>query len=395
MNLLSRYVLLELIKVFLVTVFGMTALMMLVGVVQEAVQQNLTPLTILQLIPFLIPKALFFAIPTTILFSACNVYARMSASNEIVAVKSMGQSPLVVVWPAIILSFLLSLITVILNDVAVPWGRQGAYRVILTSVERTIYAVLAADQKFNNGRLSFSVQEIDGRDLYGLKVQKFADDPKNGFRLVAEKARLTCDPVSNKLKVWIKNGTSQIGEQTTMVIDDGTFDLELADATRKPKSIEDSPSMIPLHEIGKEYRNSGLMLAQKRRDLAMAASFQMLGGNLVGLTDPIWGPEFNELREFEMRKFRIATEPWRRWANGFSCLCFVMVGAPLALRLQKADFWLVFFLCFLPILVAYYPMLMIGISQTKTGELPPGFVWFGNLVMLALGVHMLLRLARH
>jgi lipopolysaccharide export system permease protein len=394
MNLLSRYIMFELIKVFLVTVFGMTALMMLVGVVQEAIQQNLTPLTIVQLIPYLIPKALFFAIPATILFAVCNVYARMSATHEIVAIKSMGQSPLVVVWPAIILAFLLSLFTLILNDVAVPWGRQGAYRVILNSVEKTIYAVLAADQKFNNGRLSFSVQDIEGRDLYGLRVQKFDDDPKKGFRFAAEKARLTCDPESNKLLVWIENGTFQIGESTTMVIDHKEVPLELSDATRKPKKIEDNPSMIPLHDIPREYRKSGRALAQKRRDFAMAASFQMLGGNLVGLTDPIWGPQYLELREFEMRRYRIATEPWRRWANGFSCLCFVMVGAPLALRLQKADFWLVFFLCFLPILVAYYPLLMFGISQTKSGQLPPLFIWFGNAVMLVVGVGLLVQLAR-
>jgi lipopolysaccharide export LptBFGC system permease protein LptF len=122
----------------------------------------------------------------------------------------------VVVWPAIILAFLLSLVTVVLNDLALPWGRQGVYRVILNSVEKTIYAVLAADQKFNNGRLSFSVREIEGRDLYGLQVRKFDSDPKKGFRLSAEQARLSNDPVSNKLLIWIKNGTFQIGDSTTM-----------------------------------------------------------------------------------------------------------------------------------------------------------------------------------
>ena len=37
------------------------------------------------------------------------------------------------------------------------------------------------------------------------------------------------------------------------------------------------------------------------------------------------------------RLHRLHTEPWRRWANGFSCLCFVMIGVPVAvwLRLQR------------------------------------------------------------
>lgn len=395
MNLLTRYIFLELTKVFLVTVVGMTAVMMLIGVVQEAIQQNLTPLTILQLIPFLIPQALFFAIPATILFSVCNVFARMSAANEIIAVKSMGQSPMVVVWPAIILAFLLSLLTVILNDIAVSWGRDGVYQVILNSVERTIYAVLGADRKFSNGRMSISVRDIQDKDLYGLTVEKFGEDSKSGFRLTARQARLSCDLRSNKLLIWIKDGTFQTGDNTLAVIDEDVVPIELSDATRKSKKSEVSPSAIPLRAVPVAAHSSQVSLLQKRRDLAMAASFQMLGGNFVGLTDPAWVPEFESLREIELRQHRLAVEPWRRWANGFSCLCFVVVGAPLALRMQNSDFWVVFFLCFMPILLAYYPLLMFGISQTKTGNLAPIFVWTGNAVMFFVGWLLLRRAAYH
>ncbi len=393
MNLLTRYVLLELTKVFLVTVVGMTAIMMLVGVVQEAIQQNLTPITIIQLIPFVIPQALFFAIPTTVLFSACNVFARMSSSNEIVAIKSMGRSPMVVVWPAIIFAFLLSLVTVILNDIAVSWGREGVYHVILNSVEKTIYAVLSADQRFNNGRLSFAVQDISGKDLYGLTVEKFADDSSKGFRLHAQQARLSCDPKTNKLLIWIKNGEFQIGDSALAFIDEDVVPIDLTDATRKSKNNEISPSAIPLRAIPVAAHASQVSLIHKRRDMAMAASFQMLGGNLVGLTHPDWVPEFVDLHELEIRQYRIAVEPWRRWANGFSCLCFVLIGAPLALRMQNSDFWVVFFMCFLPILIAYYPLLMFGISQTKTGHLAPIFVWTGNVVMLFAGWYLLRKMA--
>jgi lipopolysaccharide export system permease protein len=392
MNLMTRYVLWELVKVFVVTVIGMTAVMMLIGVVQEAIQQNLTPLTILQLIPFLVPQALFFAIPATMLFGTCNVFARMSAANEVIALKAAGCSPMVVVWPAVIFAFLLSLLTVILNDVAVSWGREGVYRVIMHSVEKTIYAVLNADQKFTNGRLTFAVQDIEGRDLYGLTVEKFAEKSSQGFRLSAQQARLACNPASNKLEIWIKNGTFQAGDDTVAVIDDGVLPIDLSDATRKSKSGEASPSAIPLRAIPVATYASQMTLTHKRRDMAMSAAFQMLGGNFVGLTHPAWTPQFENLRELEIRGHRLAVEPWRRWANGFSCLCFVVVGAPLALRMHSSDFWVVFFVCFLPILVAYYPLLMFGISQTKTGYLPPLFVWTANVVMLFVGWRLLRKL---
>jgi lipopolysaccharide export system permease protein len=88
-------------------------------------------------------------------------------------------------------------------------------------------------------------------------------------------------------------------------------------------------------------------------------------------------------------------EPWRRWANGFSCLCFAIVGAPMAIRMRNADFLTSFFLCFLPILVVYYPLLMFGIDRVKAGELPPIAVWIGNLLVTVWGIWLLRRVVRN
>ena len=89
------------------------------------------------------------------------------------------------------------------------------------------------------------------------------------------------------------------------------------------------------------------------------------------------------------RLIRIIMEPWRRWANGFSCLCFVLVGAPMAIRMRNADFLTSFFLCFLPILVVYYPIFMMGVSRVKAGAFPPPAVWAGNVLITLWGLWLL------
>jgi lipopolysaccharide export system permease protein len=91
----------------------------------------------------------------------------------------------------------------------------------------------------------------------------------------------------------------------------------------------------------------------------------------------------------------LKTEPHRRWAAGLSCLCFVMVGAPLAIRLRNSDFLTSFFLCFLPILIVYYPLLAYGIGRAKSGAVPPQVVWLGNLILVAAGVWMTRRMMRY
>jgi len=106
------------------------------------------------------------------------------------------------------------------------------------------------------------------------------------------------------------------------------------------------------------------------------------------------GYERELLKAEHNRLHRVVMEPWRRWANGFSCLCFVLVGAPMAIRMRNADFLTSFFLCFLPILVVYYPVFMLGVDLAKRGSVPPTAVWLGNVLITLWGWWLLRRVVR-
>ncbi|MGB0761423.1 MAG: LptF/LptG family permease, partial [Rubripirellula sp.] len=95
------------------------------------------------------------------------------------------------------------------------------------------------------------------------------------------------------------------------------------------------------------------------------------------------------------RLIRLQTEPWRRWAWGFSCLFFVFVGAPLAMIAKTSDYWSTFGLCFLPTLLAYYPLFIFGLEQAKDGNLPPYGVWMGNAIMVMIGTILITRVRRY
>ena len=72
-----------------------------------------------------------------------------------------------------------------------------------------------------------------------------------------------------------------------------------------------------------------------------------------------------------------------------------MVGAPLAIRLRKADFVTSFFMCFLPILIVYYPLMALGVEQAKSGALPAYSVWLGNAICLVAGAWLLRGIVKH
>ena len=125
MPIITRYVLAELMKVFLVALAGMTLFFLMFGLVKEAYQEGLGLKQIAMLIPYVLPDALRFSVPATILFGACSVFGRLAGGNEVTAIKASGISPMVLLWPAIAMAFVVSLIAVWLNDVAVSWGRDA------------------------------------------------------------------------------------------------------------------------------------------------------------------------------------------------------------------------------------------------------------------------------
>jgi lipopolysaccharide export system permease protein len=395
MNKLTRYVVGELLKVFLVTLTGMTCLMLIVGLAQEAIRQGLGPEPVLRLIPYAIPNALRFAVPGTILFAACSVYGRLAASHEITALKSLGISPLTIIKPAWMLAFLISLLAVWLNDVAVTWGTQGMRRVIRHSVEQIAYGMLRTQRSYSCSRFSINVKRVDGRTLVLPTICIQSKDGSPPTVLVAQEAELRTDPEQNVLSLWLNNGRVTVGERVTMVFPDSIEpQIPLSEASRSGEA-GGSPSQCPLWRIDAEIEDQETQIRNLRQEMATEAAYQMLTGDFASLAHPSWADKTQRVHAAIGRIHRLETEPWRRWANGFSCLFFVMIGTPLAIRMKNADLWSSFAVCFLPILIIYYPLLALGVDRAKAGEFPPYSVWLGNVILAVAGLWLTKRVLRY
>ena len=101
MRILTRYVLFDLLKVFLLTLTGLTLLIFIVLIGKEAVDKGIGLGPLLRMAPYLIPQAMQFAVPGTMLLATTSVYGRMASYNEIVAIKSLGISPMALIWPTL------------------------------------------------------------------------------------------------------------------------------------------------------------------------------------------------------------------------------------------------------------------------------------------------------
>ena len=102
MNGIKRTIVVETVKVFLVTMTVALMLMTLGGGAKEGLRRGLPPGVVVQTMPYILPEMLRFVIPGCLLFAVCSVFGRMAAANELVALKSLGINPLRVVWPVLV-----------------------------------------------------------------------------------------------------------------------------------------------------------------------------------------------------------------------------------------------------------------------------------------------------
>lgn len=363
--------------------------MLVVGVVEEAASKGLSPDILVQLIPFIVPRALMFAMPATCLFSVCVVFGRLAADNELIAVQTMGLHKSVVVVPALVMSFLLSLFAVWVNDVSFAWSYWGIERVVLESSDKIIRGALLNEGEFRTPKLSIEVQGIEGDKLI-QPVITYVDSNRDNSRAIAEEAYISCKPETHMLVFTMKRGKANVDKEKELDFDELPFEFPLKSREDIARSVG-NPTHLYLSQIGGEIKKQEVVLEKIQEDNAIRACSQMITGDLVGLTNADWNVRLDKQHEAEKRLGRLHVVPHRRWASGFSCLAFALVGIPVAMRMKTANYATTFGICFLPILLVYYPLFMFGLNSAKMGTLPPQAAWIGDIVLMLAGCVLMYR----
>ncbi|WP_242632285.1 LptF/LptG family permease [Rubripirellula amarantea] len=394
---LTRYVLLEILKIFVVSLVALTLLILLIGVGRELIRRGLGAMAVLQLLPFVLPISLQFAFPATALFSVCCVYGRMASDGEVATVKSSGISPLKLLQPALVFAALLSPIAVGVSDLAVSWGRPGVNRVVMLSIEDIAYRVLQSDHVYRSDHgFSIHVREVVGRRLIQPEVTLHNGSKNGPMKLTAREGELSLDPDTQMLLLRVVDSQVTAGTSFQSIMPgEEVIRIPLAEAMAERDISTRSPSELPLRLISSERIRQESRTHAATGRLAAHTGFAILTSRSEEIEGPGGRLITNELHQSKRRLTKLQTEPWRRWAWGFSCFFFVVVGAPLAMIAKTSDYWTTFGLCFLPTLILYYPLFILGLEQAKDGNVPPYGVWLGNIILGAIGTVLIARVRRY
>lgn len=396
-GILHRTIFLELLRVFLLALFALTGLVLMAGIVAEATQRGLGPGQILAAIPLLLPSMLPYTLPTTTLFATCVVYGRLSADSEILAIKAAGVHIVHVIWPAILLGALTTIITLFLYLETIPVTHFILRSQIVSDVHELVYSILRKDGCFRHPRVNYTihVKRIVGDKLIDAQfMRKSPDGQRFDVVAIAREAELRFDLKNKQILVNMRHCRIAGADG-----DDGFVEEKIWPVDMPPGFLDGFAKTRPTDMTWSELGEKRIELeAQKNQKEIEIANHQLqvnLGQAPSNYTKHVAGLQFQR-RMLEQQILAIDTEKQMRPSFALGCLCFVLVGCPVGIWFSKSDYLSAFITCFLPIVIIYYPLMLCMINLARSGKVPiAAGLWLADGLMLCAAVVLSRRLARN
>ncbi|HZZ77982.1 MAG TPA: LptF/LptG family permease [Gemmataceae bacterium] len=393
-GIIHRMILVELIKVFCMALIALTGIIMVAGIISEAMKNGFGPAQIMAIIPLLLPSLLPYTVPTTTLFATCIVYGRLSADNEILALKAAGAHIVHVIWPAVLLGVVASAVTMVLFLDLIPYTGYRLRTSVISDVEELLYIMLRKDGNIKHPRLSV---EIDVKNVVGRTLQDaiFKRKGANGDYDViasAKEAELRVDVAHKLIHVHMRqcnilqaNGGIGYVESKVWPVD---LPPDFIGNTNKTRAMD-----MTWTELFEYYEKFGREL----EEIEHKRNVQIAEGGLNPAAQKEILRNLQTERQFRVDMMNSIRAEWHmRPALVLGCLCFALVGCPVGIWFSKSDYLSAFITCFLPIVIVYYPLMFCMYDMGRVGKVPPYLgVYNADLLMLIAGAVLFRRLARN
>jgi lipopolysaccharide export system permease protein len=313
----------------------------------------------------LIPAFLVFVVPMAFLLGILAALARLSADNEIIALKTSGVGLYRLSPPVILLSVITFIFTSFLVFYAVPWGSKN-FQETLFRVAGTKAKLDVQERIFNStfGDLIIYVNKVSpgGKVLRGIMIYD-ERDPQTNSTIVARRGYLASNPHDQKLVLHLFDGSIHFQETT-----EEAYRIINFNAYQFTIFLKD--------EIEKARKRARVRMLEKEMSI----------GDLR--------KKIKNLRELGENVRPQLVELHFKFAIPFGAFIFGLVGLPLGMQRTRSGRSWGFVLCAFVFLL-YYVLYCLGKDLGASGIIsPPLAAWLPNIILGALGVYLLVKTAR-
>jgi lipopolysaccharide export system permease protein len=362
---LYKYIFHEIWPVFLasLTVFIFIVLAgTMLNLSEWIVNHGVPLLGIAKIIFYLLPGLILFALPATVLMAVFIAFLRLSADNEIQAIKTSGIGLYQLLPPVVFVSGIAFLMGCSISFIAAPLGNrsfkdlvfQMAYSKPDMGIRERIFCEPFQGVTFYVN--SFSVKDKTMSDIFLVDRR----DPSMTNSIVAKEGRIFVNPNFKKITVHLQDGivfTTDKNLETARTIKFSTYDLSLGTEDLMPAL--SSRKLDPNEMFVQD-------LVQKLR------------------TTPRSDARYNEMVMELMEKFSIP----------FAVLLMGMIGAPLGAQIRAGGRFIGIVISLL-IFGIYYLFLASMRGLRESGIMSPYIgAWLPDLFLLGSCVFLMKRAAK-
>jgi len=356
-KIINRYIFQEIAFPFLI-ILGILTFVLLMGKILQimdlVINKGVSPFSIVKIIFFLMPSFLLFAIPIALLISILIAMGRLSADNELTALKTSGISLLQILYPVALASLIAFGFTLLISYFVVPASNFATKRLLFDIVRQN--ATIGIKEKvFNSDFKDFLIYAdkvpIDKNYLEGVIVSDHRIIHEQNT-ILAKRAYLISDPESLTVKLKLEDGsihTVSSDLKNYRKVNFASYDiyLNLAGAFASYNESSKSSTEMTMTELLKKMKEPGIDAAAVRE---------------------------------------LSIEVHKKFSIPLSCLFFGLIGLPLGIRSHRSVKSRGFAVG-LVVVCVYYLLRVGGEALVETGLLPALIgVWAPNIFFAVLGI---------
>lgn len=310
---------------------------------------------------YVIPFALAFTIPMSLLVSIMLVFGRMSADNEITAIRACGISILQIISPIIIISFCLTCLCLYLQVEVGPRLRGKAKELVKGVIVEQPMALLDPGRSVEYEDIYIYIEDkVGGNKLKDIQIFRMSKNRKEIKQdISATEGEISVDKENQILKVILNNANI----------------IDYSNGQAHPRRSFTAKLVFPLN-YGKEFNK--IKISKRTKYLSLKE---------------IFGRSIRD-RRLGLNTTKLEIELNQRIALALSPIAFLLLGMPLAIRTSRRETSIGLFLS-VGLAGTYFILVMICTSLHSKPQLQPQLLlWIPNVVYQAVGIFFLFRIAR-
>lgn len=379
----DRYIWRQIASSTLTGVVVLTGVMVLGNVFKEMERllgdtTGVSLLLMLQFVGFVIPYSLVFTIPWALLTAILLVFGRMSADNEMTALRMTGTSMPRICLPVFLLASLLCGVCYFVNLELAPMTKN--------KIKRLFYDVALDDPAmlFPEGKVldrfpgyRIYTKKRDGTKLQDVEIFQTSRNRSESY-IRAKRAEVEITPGVTDFILRLRDGhieTLSGSEQETTPAGGGTDILN----NLKPIDFKEMPIVFPLSKLQEKAEK----ISNSMKDTA--SLWQEVRTGVSSVDGMPLSPKLISSSKTELSM---------RYSFSLAAVVFVLVGIPLGITAQRRETSIGFALSLL-VAVAYIFFIIFASTQAeKPSAYPHLLMWVPNVLFLGVGSYMFFRLCR-